>query len=58
MTKEDMIYDSLKRLEEKQDKHLEECGKNGLTTKEWTILSGIITVVCGSITAVAKVVWG
>jgi len=53
-----MIYDSLKRLEEKLDKHLTECGKSGLTTKEWTILSGIITVVCGSITAVAKVVWG
>lgn len=54
MQKEDMIYDIVKRTEDKIDKHIndKEIHGKGLTAKEWGIIGGIITTVCTTVTAI------
>lgn len=54
MTKEDMIYNSILRVEKKIDKHIADKDSHGkgLTTKEWGIIGGIVTVVCTTITGI------
>lgn len=56
LTKEDMIWESIKRIEEKMDKHLEKC-RPGLSVKEWSIIGGMITIVCSTITGIIQTIF-
>jgi hypothetical protein len=52
---QDMIIAQLNRIEDKLDKHLENC-KSGLTLKEWGIIAGIITTVCTTVSGIAAMI--
>jgi hypothetical protein len=66
MEKIDMIYDLVKSVNDKLDKHITQTSTNncqtqddrGITLKEWGIISGIFTVICGTVVTVAEVIWG
>ena len=68
MTKEDMVIDMIKRIDErnredhrlmiKKIDELRDSGRVGLNAKEWGILSGIITVVCAASVTIVQIIMG
>ena len=68
MTKEDMVIDMIKRIDErnredhklmiKKIDELRDSGRVGLNAKEWGILSDIITVVCTAAVTIAQIIGG
>lgn len=52
-----MIFELLKKIDEKLDKHIDnsELHGKGLTVKEWGIIAGIVTTVCGTVTGIVTI---
>jgi hypothetical protein len=58
MTKEDLIYDLLKKIDKKLDDHINDTqlhGK-GWSIKEWGIFSGIITTICTAVITITQTI--